>query len=167
MTTVAASVLADFVDLEADLLDDRRFDEWLDLFTDDAVYWVPLTPDQADPRDAPSLIWETKDALTARVLRLGDPQTIVQQPYSRWRRIMGRVRAEPPTGNGDATIAVRAAFHLVEAVANHDAEDLARIFAGTVRWDLVDTADEGLRIRRKRIDLVNSERGLYGVSVLF
>ena len=27
--------------LEAELLDDRRFDEWVDLFTDDARYWIP------------------------------------------------------------------------------------------------------------------------------
>ena len=34
---------------EAWLLDHQRLDEWLGLFTDDAVYWVPLQMDQAEP----------------------------------------------------------------------------------------------------------------------
>ena len=33
---------------EAALLDERRFDEWLALFTDDALYWVPQGED-GDP----------------------------------------------------------------------------------------------------------------------
>ena len=27
---------------EADLLDGRRYEEWLDLFTDDVHYWMPM-----------------------------------------------------------------------------------------------------------------------------
>jgi hypothetical protein len=33
-----------FVIQEARLLDEKRFDEWYELFTDDAFYWVPLAP---------------------------------------------------------------------------------------------------------------------------
>jgi 3-phenylpropionate/cinnamic acid dioxygenase small subunit len=34
--------LIDFVVLEARLLDAKRYEEWNALFTDDAIYWVPL-----------------------------------------------------------------------------------------------------------------------------
>ncbi len=34
---------------EAWLLDQHRLDEWLDLFTEDATYWVPLERGQLDP----------------------------------------------------------------------------------------------------------------------
>ena len=40
--------LIDFVVNEARLLDDKRYAEWLDLWTDDGIYWVPLTPEQTD-----------------------------------------------------------------------------------------------------------------------
>ena len=165
MTSFAASAVVDFVDWEASLLDARRFGEWLDLFSDDAVYWVPVTPDQVDPRDGPSLVYETKDALTARVLRVEDPQTLPQQPYSRCSRILGRVRLEQPSDGDDAAIVAQAPFHLVEAVAKHDAEDSVRVFAGTASWGLVETGS-ALRIRWKRVDLVNSERGLFGATIL-
>lgn len=158
------TAVTDFVETEAELLDDRRFHEWLDLLSDDAVYWVPLSPEQSDPLEGPSHIFETRDALTARVLRLEDPHSTPLQPYARCSRILGRVRVDD-CGPGDPAIEARANFHLVEAVSRHDAEDSTRTFAGTIRWILVKT-DQGIRIRRKRIDLVNSERGLFGISVL-
>lgn len=33
----------DFVYHEARLIDEKRFDEWYELFADDALYWMPLT----------------------------------------------------------------------------------------------------------------------------
>ena len=44
--------LAKFVYQEARLLDEKRFDEWYELFTDDAYYWVPLAPGPARPAAA-------------------------------------------------------------------------------------------------------------------
>ena len=41
--------LAKFIYKEARLLDEKRFDEWYELFTEDAHYWVPLVPGQTDP----------------------------------------------------------------------------------------------------------------------
>ena len=32
----------EFLCAEADLLDERRYDEWLDLLDDDVAYWVPM-----------------------------------------------------------------------------------------------------------------------------
>jgi len=42
--------VAEFIFLEARLADEARYAEWLALWTDDAVYWVPATTDPAaDP----------------------------------------------------------------------------------------------------------------------
>ena len=158
------SAVTDFVEAEAEMLDERRFREWLDLFSDDAVYWVPLSREQSDPLEGPSHVFETRDALKARVLRLEDPQSMPLQPYTRSSRILGRVRVDRLC-RSDRAIEARANFHLVEAVSRHDAEDSTRVFAGTIVWALAEI-DHGFRIRRKRIDLVNSERGLFGISVL-
>jgi 3-phenylpropionate/cinnamic acid dioxygenase small subunit len=40
--------LIDLVYLEARLIDEKRFEEWYELYTEDAFYWVPLTQDQPD-----------------------------------------------------------------------------------------------------------------------
>ena len=40
--------LIPFVVHEARLIDEQRFDEWYELFADDAYYWVPVAPGQSD-----------------------------------------------------------------------------------------------------------------------
>ena len=75
------SVLADrlpeaveLVEREARLLDERRFDEWLALFADEAWYWMPASWDQQSPEDALSLVYEDKRLLALRVRRLASPE---------------------------------------------------------------------------------------------
>jgi 3-phenylpropionate/cinnamic acid dioxygenase small subunit len=41
--------LIDFVVREARVLDEHRFEDWLDLFTEDGHYWMPLEWGQTDP----------------------------------------------------------------------------------------------------------------------
>src|SRR5688572_8959212 len=72
---------------EAALLDEARFDDWLDLFTEDARYWVPSEPNQASPYDTVSLIYDDRRLLETRVRRLASPQIYSQEPRSRTSRI--------------------------------------------------------------------------------
>lgn len=53
--------------MEARLLDERRLEEWLQLFTDDAVYALPIQVSD-DPRE-PSLIRDSKAGMEERVSR--------------------------------------------------------------------------------------------------
>ena len=61
--------LIDFVIHEARLIDQHRLDEWLDLFTDDGIYWMPLEWGQTDPKLMTSLMYEDKLLLTIRIVR--------------------------------------------------------------------------------------------------
>ena len=47
---------AEFVYDEADLLDEQRFEEWLELFADDATYWIPLDTRRSEPRRGLNLV---------------------------------------------------------------------------------------------------------------
>src|SRR3954463_4384951 len=60
-----------FLEHEARLLDEAKFDDWLALFTADAWYWVPSEPGQSNPHDTVSLIYDDPRLLGARVRRLG------------------------------------------------------------------------------------------------
>ena len=62
--------LARFVYDEARLIDERKFDEWYDLFTDDGIYWMPLTRGQPDGLNHTSLLHEDKLLLKVRIERL-------------------------------------------------------------------------------------------------
>ena len=50
--------LIDFVYEEARMLDDGRFDAWLDLWMPDGYYWMPLDYNQQDVKHVTSLLHE-------------------------------------------------------------------------------------------------------------
>ena len=54
---------------EARLLDDQRYDEWLGLYSKQAIYWVPYD-DNADIRSHINLMFDDRRRLEDRVLRL-------------------------------------------------------------------------------------------------
>src|SRR5580704_6236382 len=80
--------LIDFVFHEARLIDQHRFEEWLDLFADDGCYWMPLEWGQTDPRLTTSLMYEDKLLLKIRVERLKGDRTFSQKPGSRCHHLL-------------------------------------------------------------------------------
>jgi 3-phenylpropionate/cinnamic acid dioxygenase small subunit len=79
---------------EARLLDEARFDDWLKLFTPDAWYWVPSQPDQPDPHETVSLIYDDRRLLETRVRRLASPRMYSQEPRSRTSRMVANITIE-------------------------------------------------------------------------
>jgi ethylbenzene dioxygenase subunit beta len=153
-----------FLEHEAELLDERRFRDWLALFAPTAYYWIPVDPRQSNPFDAPSLVLEPRPVLAARVERLYDPRIVPQRPPSRTSRILGPPRIVDKSPDG--TMVARVKFHLIEARATHNAEDDLRMFAGTSTFS-VSPAIDSFSILWKRVDLINSEFGMRGVSIIF
>ena len=96
-TRIAGAVPTDaeligFVTREARLLDEQRFDEWLLLFSEDGIYWMPLEWGQTDARLTASLMYEDKLLLGIRVERLKGNRTFSQKPKSRWPVMTGNWR---------------------------------------------------------------------------
>src|SRR5437899_11174302 len=58
---------------EARLLDTQQYEAWLELFTDDATYWVPLERDQKDPLETSSIIHDDRTLLELRVKQARPP----------------------------------------------------------------------------------------------
>jgi len=148
-----------FLVYEARLLDDARFDEWLALFTGDAWYWVPTAPEQENPFDTVSLIYDDRRLLETRVRRLASPRIYSQEPRSRTSRIIGNVTLEATEADGAAT--VRSKFLVLE-----NRRDSQRLFGGTAFHRLV-RIDGALRIAWKRVNLVNCDAPLEGIAVPF
>jgi benzoate/toluate 1,2-dioxygenase subunit beta len=143
---------------EARLLDDARFDEWLALFTPDAWYWVPSEPDQPDPHETVSLIYDDRRLLETRVRRLASPRMYSQEPRSRTTRMVGNVSIEQ-ADRGAST--VRSKFMMIEF-----RREAHRLFGGTVLHRLVKT-DNGLRIAWKRVNLVDCDGPMDGITIPF
>jgi 3-phenylpropionate/cinnamic acid dioxygenase small subunit len=140
------------------MLDEQRFTEWLDLFTEDAFYWMPLAPGQQDARLHASLLYEDKLLLRVRVERLGGARTYSQQPRSRCHHLLQQPSVE--RADRDAgRYTLRTAFHYVETRL-----DEQTLFAGWATHELV-ARDGGLRIQLKRIDLVNSDAAFGNINL--
>jgi 3-phenylpropionate/cinnamic acid dioxygenase small subunit len=143
---------------EARLLDDGKFDEWLALFTPDAWYWVPSEPGQADPVETVSLIYDDRRLLETRVRRLASPRMYSQEPRSRTSRMVGGVTIEEA---GKAACTVRSKFMMIEY-----RREQQRLFGGTALHRLVQI-DGRIMIAWKRVDLVNCDAPLDGITIPF
>ncbi|KVE31021.1 phenylpropionate dioxygenase [Burkholderia vietnamiensis] len=150
--------LVAFVYREARLLDERRYDEWLSMYADDARYWMPLSPDQPDTGLHGALMDEDLLLLRIRIERLGGRRTFSQQPASRGHHLLQRPqvdRAEPEHG----AYRLRTPFHYVET-----RRDEQTLFAGWYTHALA-VRDDALRIRVKRVDLVNADAPLGSIQL--
>ena len=80
-----------FLQHEARLLDESKFDDWLALFTLDAWYWVPSEPNQANPHDTVSLIYDDRRLLETRVRPLASPRMYSKEVHSGTSRLVGNM----------------------------------------------------------------------------
>jgi 3-phenylpropionate/cinnamic acid dioxygenase small subunit len=98
----------DFLYREAELLDERRYEEWLDLFTDDARYFMPMRrnvphdePERELTREGQDVNWfdEGKDTLRRRVQQLLTGVHWAEEPPSRICHIVSNVQVGPTSGS--------------------------------------------------------------------
>ena len=95
MTADERQAVTGFLHKEARLADESRYDEWLALWTDDAVYWVPATTDpSADPEKHLSHIYDNRGRLETRVKMLQSGFRYSQEPASPMRRIISNLEIE-------------------------------------------------------------------------
>jgi len=137
---------------EAQLLDTQRYEEWLALFTEDATYWVPLEQNQKDPHETSSLIYDDRTLLELRVKQFRHPRAHARAPLARTIHQVGNVVVND--------LVVTSTLTVIEF-----RNEKQRLWAGLVEHQLLRERDS-FRIARKRIDLVNSEGEIEGISIL-
>jgi 3-phenylpropionate/cinnamic acid dioxygenase small subunit len=158
MTDVSRQDLIDFVVREARMLDDKRYDEWNALFTDDAIYWVPLVPDQDDGLGHTSHLYEDKLLRDLRIERLKSPRAFSQQPPSRCHHLLQTPTVEVFEPQA-ARFVVRSEFHYTESQG-----DELQFYVGTCLHHLT-VVDGTLRMTLKRVNLINCDAALPAVQL--
>jgi 3-phenylpropionate/cinnamic acid dioxygenase small subunit len=150
--------LIDFVVLESRLLDEKRYDEWNAMFTDDAFYWVPLVPGQADGLNHMSHMYEDKLLRTLRIERLKSPRAFSQQPPSRSHHLlqMPGIDVYEPEAN---SYVLRTPFHYTESQG-----DEQNSLVGTYFHHLA-FSDGRLAMTLKRVDLLNPDAALPAIQL--
>lgn len=139
-----------FLYRQAEILDDRRWDDWLALFDEDGIYWMPASADQETGDGAPNIFYEDLDLMTMRARRIEHPRAWSQHPRNRTSHVVSNVviEEEDPAG-GD--VVARAKFYACEYWY-----DEVRHFAGKYRHHLRREGDD-YRIKLQRVDLLNAE----------
>jgi 3-phenylpropionate/cinnamic acid dioxygenase small subunit len=93
--------IEEFLYHEADLLDDRHFEAWLDLLTDDIRYWMPMRrnvkfddQESENTRELQDMNWfdEGKETLTQRVRQILTGVHWAEEPLSRVSHMVSNVR---------------------------------------------------------------------------
>lgn len=145
--------LIEFVYHEARLIDEKRFDEWYDLYADDGRYWMPLMRGQPEGADHTSLFDEDKLLLKIRIERLRNPKSYSQAQPSWCQHILQAPRIE--RRDAERGIAVlRTPFMYLEYQ-----QDQQEVYAG-VAWHHLKCGAENVLIALKKIELLNCEAAL-------
>ena len=146
----------EFLFHEAKLIDEHLYDEWLALWTEDGLYWVPCNTDDADPARQAMIIYDNRARLGERIYRLMSGAAWAQQPRSRTRRLISNVEVRLNEGG-----------YVVES--NCIIAELRRskqdIFAARMLHTLR-PAGESFRIALKKVLLLNNDEPIDNLTFL-
>jgi 3-phenylpropionate/cinnamic acid dioxygenase small subunit len=153
--------VVEFLYREARLADEARYAEWLALWTDDAVYWVPATTEpDADPETRISHIYDNRARLETRIKLLQTGHRYSQEPASLMRRLVSNIEvAEEPDGR----LVAGSNFMLAELSVQAKAE--MHWWVGRATHHLR-RGDGPLRMSLKKVVLINAAEPLPNLSFL-
>ncbi len=157
-----AAEAAGWLYYEARLLDDRRLIDWLELCTDDVVYWIPANHDGGDPREEVSVVLDDRRRLEDRVHWILGGKSHAQRPLARTIRQVTNVEVWGP---GDDGIADGERLTRSTQVVHELRDDAPRQLVASVEQAWVVTPD-GWRMRRKRIHLLDSDRHRWNATFI-
>ena len=138
-----------FLYLQAELLDAKQWQAWMDLFDERGVYWMPVERSQTEWEGSPSIFAEDKLMMEIRKGRVTHPNAWSQAPMWETNHLVSHVAIEAADAQ---QIQVRSRFHMMEL-----RRDTVRHFGGSYRHTLVRDAAGALRIRLQRVDLFNGQ----------
>jgi 3-phenylpropionate/cinnamic acid dioxygenase small subunit len=165
---------------EARLLDERRFHEWLELFTDDVRYWmhgrsnrypkvskaiVILDPDRYSEEDLSgedelAILDESKETLSRRIARLETGMAWAEEPRSRTRHLIGNIEVE--AGETASELKVYSNFMVYRSRAETEQD-----FYVGARQDVLRHVDGAWKIARRKIILDQNVLLAKNVSIFF
>lgn len=146
-----------FLWAEADMLDARAYEDWLDLWTEDGLYIMPIGEGE-NYADSLNLCYDDAKMRRDRIGRFRQGFSISSAPPAQTVRSLSRFVIDAAD---QESVTVRCAEQLVEEKFGRQ-----RLFAANVTYTLL-RAEGGFRIRQKVARLLNSDGMLTSLSYLF
>lgn len=145
---------------EVRLLDERRFEEWTDLFAEDGYYWVPAYPNQEDPYKAVSIFFDDRELMRTRLSRLDHPKVHAQKPPSRTVHQVSNIEIED-NHQGEDEFLVHSTLLMMEYRL-----DKQTSYGGRCQH-LLRRKGDGFELAWKRVDLINCDGVFEALAVPF
>jgi 3-phenylpropionate/cinnamic acid dioxygenase small subunit len=150
--------IATFLYDEADCLDAADLTAWMDLYTEDGVYWMPASPTQTSPDDHISLFYDDRLLMSIRRFNFGDALAASMEYDVRSSHIIGNTRLKSWDAETGTTV-VTSNFHV--AILYRGAQEL---YAGRYTHTLV-RCGETWKIRHKKVDLLTCDQPMKSLVI--
>lgn len=134
---------------EANLLDNPDLDRWIELYSPDGSYWMPVKPDQADPLNHVSIFYDDRVMMEVRRRNFVHPRAASKDHRVRCSHIIGNVRCTGTTAQGDLIVTSN-----FQCVLYYRREQ--RVYAGTYEHHLIQEGGS-FKIRHKKVLLINCD----------
>ena len=153
-----------FLYYEANLIDDRDFEAWVSLFTEDGIYWVPSNNDDMDPSKHVSIIYDNLEGIKDRVWRLGSGLAFAQEPASKTMHQLSNISVEEET---DGEVKVRSNVVIYDYRDNHHLRSMDAIVQYPARCQyLLRKSGDSYQIALKKVNLINSNGAMGNVAFI-
>lgn len=147
-----------FIWAEADMLDHSEHAAWLDLWNKEGVYIIPIDSTATNYENVLNYAYDNDHMRKLRVARLENGEAISTSPKANTVRSISRVRI---IKDEDGEIVLRCAQNLREF-----RKESLKHYTADVTFHLVRDAEQGFKINRKIINLINSTDTLAGISYI-
>jgi 3-phenylpropionate/cinnamic acid dioxygenase small subunit len=150
---------------ECRLLDTLRLEEWLELFTDDGIYWLPIV--EGEPEDAAgaiSIVYDDAARRAERVYRTLHTPVLDQNPRSRTMHLVGNVEVLGPDARGDSRVLCNQVIAELRPGGQLQVGlNKPRLLAARCEYRLRQV-DGTWKISLKKMLLLNSDQPLYNLT---
>tara|TARA_Y100000588_G_C14118694_1_gene866341 strand:+ start:714 stop:1211 length:498 start_codon:yes stop_codon:yes gene_type:complete len=141
------------INKETTLLDRRLWDEWIDLFTEDAVYWVPSWADEEETVNDPEtqlnlMYFRDRGGLEDRVFRIESRDSYASLPLDRTVHIVSNILISKVEDD----FIIASANCLVHSFGKHGSQNRASLYDFKLR-----KIEGDLKIIQKKITLVDDQ----------
>lgn len=157
LATVDPREIEQFLYREARYADEHDYDAWEALWTDDALYWVPVRGTGDDPLHRVSVIYDNRRRISTRLQQLRTGKRYAQSPPSNLRRTISNIEI---LGAEDGDIVVGANFLLLESRSRG-----TELWGGRITYR-VREVEGTLRLARKTVVLVNNAEPMPSLTFL-
>lgn len=134
---------------EANLLDRPDLDAWVNLYTPDGTYWMPVIEDQPDPLNHISLFYDDRVMMEVRRRNFVHPRAASKDHKVRCSHLIGNIRVTGQNDRGDLIVTSN-----FQALMYYRHEQ--RLYGGTYEHHLLEDGDS-FKIRHKKVQLINCD----------